>query len=114
MVDLEPKFNTCKFGERNPVVFEPLLSFKPRSMLAHLILRLEAWPLQEVFEPQYTTEDAIEYHFGLVKSESFEIRDTGFGYYCQRDFSCPFGSQATAQTPSKGQINMFGYRVQII
>lgn len=39
-----------------------------RSMLGHLLCRLQCWPLSETFEPQYCMEDAIEHHFSLVKS----------------------------------------------
>ena len=51
------------------------LSFLPRQttkntlrMLSNLIVRCCHWPLDEVFEPSATCEDAIEYFFGYVKT----------------------------------------------
>ena len=37
-------------------------------MLGNLLLRLHGWPLEAVFEPVYTMENAIEFWFGQVKT----------------------------------------------
>ena len=43
-------------------------------MLAHLILRMHSWPLEQTFEPCFQMEDCLEMMFGRIKTIKSDVK----------------------------------------